>query len=132
VYKKVLLSDYIEQGRKVLQALRRADFHVSEAFWYDLPESDEWRLILAAPKVDDLGPLQAYTILDKVLRRIRSPLSVGEISLFSPASSQYRELRRDALGPYRLETAPATGRARGGIAFQDACLYNLPSPVQSR
>ena len=124
--------DYVKQGRKVLQALHQTDFQVSEAFWYDFPESDEWRLVLASPKVDALGPLRACTVLDKVLRRIRSALTVGEISLFSPASSEYRELRRDALGPQSIGNGPATGRSQGGMAFRDAYLYNLPSPVRSR
>ena len=131
MYKKILVGDHIKHGRAVLEALQRNHFTVTEAFWYDVPDLDEWRLIIASPMVREVGPTQAYTVLDKVLRQIRSPLSLSDISLLSPLSSEYQRFRQAALGPGRSGMGPATGRSHG-VTFQDAYLYNLPAPVQTR
>jgi hypothetical protein len=131
VYKKILVGDYIEHGRAMLETLQRNNFTVTEAFWYELPDLDEWRLIIASPMVHLVGPTKAYTVLDRVLRQIQSPLSLGDISLLSPLSSEYQALRQAALGPGRLGMGPATEHAHD-ITFHDAYLYNLPASVQTR
>ncbi|MEO7649561.1 MAG: hypothetical protein ABIZ80_03770 [Bryobacteraceae bacterium] len=132
MYKKILVADYIQHGRDIIGALRNARFPITEAFWYDFPELDEWRLILASPIVHVMGPLEAYTLLNRVLSEIGNPLSVSDISLFSPVSSEYRALRIAALGPGRLRAGPATGRRKQDISFNDAYLYSLPSLVHAR
>ena len=43
VFKNRLVGEYIDSGRAVLEALRRKKIPVTEAFWYDLPERDQWR-----------------------------------------------------------------------------------------
>ena len=120
--KNRLVADYIDHGRAVLEALRRDKFPITEAFWYDMPEAGEWRLIIASPMAHVVGPIQAYTILDRALKRIRSPLSLSDISVLSPLSSQFQSLREEAVGPGRPGMSPAAG----GIAFHDAYLYSLP------
>ena len=123
--KNRLVADYIDHGRAVLEALRRDKFPVTEAFWYDIPEAGEWRLIIASPMAHIVGPNQAYTILDEALKKIRSPLSLRDISVLSPSDSQFQSLREEALGPGKPGTGPATGYSRG-ITFPDAYLYALP------
>jgi hypothetical protein len=125
VLKNRLVAEYIDHGRAVLEALRRDKFPITEAFWYDIPEAGEWRLIIASPMAHTVGPIQAYTILDRALTKIRSPLSLSEISVLSPLSSQFQSLRQEALGPGR----PGMGQAAEyapGITFHDAYLYTLP------
>ena len=78
-----------------------------------------------------VGPIRAYTILDRVLKKIRSSLSLNDISVLSPLSSEFQSLREEALGPGRLGMGPATGHAAGVITFHDAYLYTL-SPVRTR
>jgi hypothetical protein len=125
VLKNKLVAEYIDQGRTVLEGLRRDKFPITEAFWYDIPEAGEWRLIIASPMAHTVGPIQAYTILDRVLKRIRSPLSLSDISVLSPQSSQFQSLREEALGPGRPGMGPAPAYARG-VPFRDAYLYTLP------
>jgi hypothetical protein len=125
VLKNRLVADYIDHGRAVLEALRRDKFPITEAFWYDMPEAGEWRLIIASPVARTVGPIQAYTILDRALTKIRSPLSLREISVLSPSSPQFQSLREEALGPGKPGTGPATGYSRA-ITFPDAYLYALP------
>lgn len=131
--KNRLVAEYIDHGRAILEALQRDKVPITEAFWYDIPEVGEWRLIIASPMAGDVGPIQAYTILDRALKKIRSPLSLRDISVLSPLDSQFQSLRQEALGPGRPGMGPANGHAPGGISFHDAYLYSLPlKPVSAR
>jgi hypothetical protein len=124
VLKDRLVADYIDHGRTVLEVLRRDKFPITEAFWYNIPEVGQWRLIIASPMAHIVGPNQTYAILDRALTKIRSPLSLSDISVLSPSSYQFQSLRQEALGPGTPGTGPATGSRE--IAFPDAYLYALP------
>jgi hypothetical protein len=84
--KTALVEPYIEDGRRLIDALERAEFPISAALWYYFPESDDWRLVVASSLVDRLGPLQAYNQVQKVLATLPPDfsLSLKEISVVSP------------------------------------------------
>ena len=78
--KTILVERDLEEGRRLLErldvkeaetapasgrtraaTLPRTKVPVQAAFWWYLPESQEWRLIIATPLVDSYGPLSVYT-----------------------------------------------------------------------
>ena len=79
MYKKILVSELIDEGQRLLEALRRQRFPVVAALWSYIPESLEWRLILVTPTVEHTGPMAAYT-------RVQHP---GDYLTFSPDTHRY-------------------------------------------
>jgi hypothetical protein len=67
--KAILVEQDIDGGRKLVQALDSAGFPVVAALWNYLPEDDSWRLLIASPKVNELGPRGAYEAIQDVLRK---------------------------------------------------------------
>ena len=131
MFKNRLVGEYIDNGRAVLEALRRKKIPITEAFWYDIPERDEWRLIIASPMVYRVGPIEAYTVLQGILNKMGSPLSLSDISFLSPLSPEFRRFREEALGSSRSGKDSAN-EADHDLTFNDAYLYALPRTVQGR
>ncbi len=129
MYKKILVKEYIDHGRALLYALSELGpvFPITEAFWYEFQDPLEWRLVIASPIIDHLGPIHAYTVIQNIFQRDKIPLSLDEITLLSPSSTDFQELRRMALGPGRMRTGPAMGPAHD-IRFSDAYLYTAVAP----
>ena len=57
----------IGDGRRLLNALNGDKFRVTAALWLLDAASQEWRLVLCSPVLRRLGPMGAYTRLQKVL-----------------------------------------------------------------
>lgn len=64
---ETLVSEDIKQGKAVLAALDKAKIPVRTAFW--LYAEEKWTLVLATIYVDSFGPLTAYHLIQKALRR---------------------------------------------------------------
>ncbi|GAG05740.1 unnamed protein product, partial [marine sediment metagenome] len=83
--KTVLVEKAIEDGKKLIEALDKADFQVEAAMWFYLPDSDEWRLFIASPFVETNGPTEAYGFIQPVLANLKlSEISLRNISVLSP------------------------------------------------
>jgi len=68
VVKESLSNEMIESGKSVLEDLDRRRFRVDAALWLYVTDSNEWRLLLATPKVHIDGPKKAYKRLLQTLR----------------------------------------------------------------
>jgi hypothetical protein len=44
MFTKVLVKEQIDAGRQFWNALRNAKIPITEAFWYEFPSSQDWRL----------------------------------------------------------------------------------------
>ena len=106
----------------------RPDVRVRAAFWWYFPESQEWRLVIATPLVDEVGPLSAYGRIQAELNAI-SPsltLSLQNISLISPKDERVKAFKK------QLKIAPNPGGVRfthsalNGTYIEDAYVYRLP------
>lgn len=120
-------------GWKFLRALYRpphkANFRLKGAFWLYYAESEDWRLVLASPLVDERGPLETYRLLQEVLFEFQSSdLDLQNTAVISPADRIVKALRREmqivTWSPYFR----FTGSALGGGYIDDAYVYKLPPP----
>jgi hypothetical protein len=114
-------------GRRRLSVVGASHFRVKAAFWWYLPDSLEWRLVIATPLVDEKGPLAAYKDIQKVL--IWHPdlnLSLQNISVLSPKDERVKAFNK------ALKIAPNTVGVRftrsalNGTYVEDAYVYRLP------
>jgi hypothetical protein len=124
MYKKVLVEDLINDGRLLVEALDRNRFPITAAVWYDFPEA-QWMLVIASPIVDQVGPMAAYTRVQRVLQTVQSSrLTLSDISLISPLSQEFQNLRLLLTTPGRLGRSAASGGART-LVFEDAYVYRM-------
>ena len=59
-----------KEGELLLRALDSAGLPVTSAFWYRVPDTGEWRLVLASPIIREKGPDFAY---EKIQRALSDP-----------------------------------------------------------
>ena len=131
MFTTILVGENISYGKTLLEKLPSFGFPVVEAFWYQFPDSGSWRLVIASPRLQKLGPLAAYTALRDILRKIKSRLSISEISFLSPNSPRYQDMRNAAFGPGGMGVGAASGVSRD-IVFSDAYLYAVPAGARTR
>lgn len=113
-------------GRKRLTFGGPSHFRVKAAFWWYLPESAEWRLVIATPLVDEKGPLATYKDIQKVLTwhpELNLPLQ--SISVLSPKDKLVKLFQK------AMKMAPEpvgvrfTRSALEGTYIEDAYVYRL-------
>jgi hypothetical protein len=63
------------------------------ALWRFLTDEEEWRLLIASPKVNELGPLAVYAVIQDALFKQRIDLPLHRISVISPDEPLVAELR---------------------------------------
>jgi hypothetical protein len=113
-------------GQKVLDTLDAAKFNVPVALWIRRGEDDErWRLLLASPLYDSLGPGEAYHKLVKTLWSgnydwVRSP-----IQLQTTRQPLVRELRKIFGKAADLAGMRLDGQMIGDTWVEDAYVYRI-------
>jgi hypothetical protein len=122
-----LVEKGIPEGKRLIEALDKADFQVQAAIWFYFTDSGEWRLLIASPFVEKNGPMKAYNSVQGVLEKLSPPpgISLKDISVVSPKHHLITLLRR-AIG---------TGPGISGIRFtrnvinntliEDAYIYRI-------
>jgi hypothetical protein len=117
----------IEFGRNLWQRLRNStEFPIQGIFWLMEPEAGEWLLVIASPKVDRLGPRDAYRELAALTGDIpANSRQLLKIKLISPKDPMY-----EAMGSVFAQTASVEGARLGntmvgGIFIDEAYLYEI-------
>jgi hypothetical protein len=117
----------IDRGRRVIAALSRARIPVAVALWAFTSEPEEWRLTIATPLVDELGPLAAYEKVRKALQRtgLQDEFPLMRIFLRSPKDRVLRSLQKEshALANLGREDYRLVNAAIEGSFVEDAYLY---------
>ncbi len=116
--KRKLVEELISDGATLLGELDRKHFPVESMFWVHLPVEDYWRLIIASPFVAQHGSAAGYRLLNEFFGEVDlAGITLEDISLVDPASSQFRSLYSLAGGSARLAPGPAW------LEFEDAVVY---------
>jgi len=129
--KNSLVEADVLAGKRLVTALSvppySSVFKLQAAFWLYDHESQEWRLFLATPLVDEFGSLAAYTNLQQPLRSIQpTDLSLENISVSSPRKPLVKAIKRGSRIANGAEVIRLTRNTIGGIYIEDAYVYKLP------
>lgn len=126
MYKKVLVSELIEEGQRLLEALRRNRFPITSALWHYIPDSLEWRLVVVSTAVDQNGPMASYGRVQRALGII-SPmrLALSDIALISPNSQEYQALRQVVGAPGCFTGTVPAAPVLHNVVFEDDYIYQL-------
>jgi len=117
----------IEFGRKMWQSLRNnKDFPIQGILWLWEPETGEWHLVIASPKVDTLGPRDAYRELAAVTHDIPADSRQRlKIELISPKQPMYQALRSVFARTASVEGARLGNTQVAGMFIDEAYLYEV-------
>jgi hypothetical protein len=117
----------LEFGRKLWQRLRNSkDFPIQGTFWLLEPEAGEWLLVIASPRVDALGPRDAYRELAALTDDIPADSrQLLKIKLFSPRNPLYEALRSVFAQTASVEGARLGNTMVGGRFIDEAYLYEI-------
>lgn len=125
-----LSDEMIEAGDALMRHLDASHIGVSAAFWFLMPETEAWRLFLAMPVVQKLGPRASYRLLLRAIHK-QSPsapkLALHDITVVEedhPLVVLFTRLLRarpDAVLHARLARCMING-----VFIPDALVYRLP------
>lgn len=93
-------------AEQLVRGLIRRGVQVTAAAWVHLPESDQWRLVLAMPTAEEQGPAAAYAQIGAVLlEESIVDLPVYDVTAIRPGDPFVPPITRAA--PARPSAAPA-------------------------
>lgn len=82
---KILVDKYIKEGKMLLKNLDKNKFPVKAALWLYDSNNNNWKYLIATPKVDEKGPLQVYkTIRNYLVHQGENHISLNDIRAVSP------------------------------------------------
>ena len=117
----VLVDEDIKRGRQTLQALDDAGVRPKAAFWRYLPESSDWRFVVALPTFNQDGPLRVYDQVRRILKQRQIELPVWRITVLGTDDPVARWARRRVRGA-RVDVRSSTGAADDTLV-EDAYIY---------
>lgn len=129
--KPTLVDADMKAGEALLSKLDEIKFDVRAAFWFYIPDSEEWRLIFASPAVDKKGPKEAYEKVQSQLPELREELeqdyelSLQNISVVGPNDDLVKLLKT------AVKTGPGVSHIRfarnviNNVFIEDAYIYRV-------
>lgn len=126
-YVETLEATDIAFGKVLWNALRgNKSFPADGAFWHFQSESGRWHLLIASPRVDQIGPREAYRELLDITRRMSVESDqFMRIELISPMQPLYQALRSVFGTTASVEGSRLGSTQIGGRYIDDAYLYEI-------
>jgi hypothetical protein len=126
-YVEALSGIDIEFGKTLWRTLRgNPTFPVEGALWLSRSESDIWHLLIATPRVDEVGPRKAYEELSRITRGIPTDSAqLLRVELISPRQPFYQALRAVFGKTASVEGARLGNTQIAGMYINDAYLYEI-------
>jgi hypothetical protein len=126
-YVETLTGIDIEFGKKLWQSLRsNKTFPFQGIFWLFQMESSIWHLLIATPRVDAVGPRNAYAELAEITKHISTDSNqLFKIELISPKHPFYQALRSVFAQTASVEGTRLGNTQIGGMYIDEAYLYEI-------
>jgi hypothetical protein len=114
-------------GKKLWNALRvDKTFPAKGMLWLFDSKTNEWRLLIASPRVDVIGPRKAYEELLRITNGlVLDSEQLQRIALISPSLPLYQALRSVFGKTESVEGARLGNTQVGGMYIDDAYLYEI-------
>ena|SRR6266545_2440799 len=91
----VVIGPDLNEGQRLLDRLEHDGIPVAAALWYLEPGSTHWRLIISSPLFENLGPLDAYEVIQRSLARLEGTrLALDDTAARPPSEPIVRALRK--------------------------------------
>ena len=125
-YVDALTTWDIDFGRQLWQGLRNNKiFPVQGALWL-LESENGWRLLVATPRVDEVGPKKAYEELGSITRGVVPGANQAlKVELISPQLPLYKALRGIFGNTASVEGTRLGNTQVEGMYIDEAYLYEI-------
>jgi hypothetical protein len=116
----------LDYGKQLWNALRNNKAFPAQGVLWLLESESGWRLLIATPRVDEVGPRKAYEELAQITRQ-SGPFApqYPRIELISPRVPLYEALRSVFGKTASVEGARLGNTQVGGMYIEDAYLYEI-------
>ena len=126
-----LVSEFIEDGKRIIEQLPQDGFEVTAGFWLKAAEEGQWYFYIVSPVADQERLNEAYRQLYTLIQQMPEPHWIDPLAvkLIGPS----HPLARDVLGIHERAAGPKTrpirwdGNVLGNISVEGAYLYPLPA-----
>jgi hypothetical protein len=121
-----LVSEDIRSGASLVTALLASNFRVSAALWIHDPNTDDWRLVIASPEVQELGKERSYRRVQEVLQKgdVPARIDLSRVILLSDEDPEVEYLRSLSRGERATSLViPFSERIVAGRAVDSGYLY---------
>ncbi len=128
MYLTMLGAADIEYGTRVTELLKLEKVPFNGSLWIFMTNAGEWRLMIATPLVDQIGPAKTYQRLITALKNVRTAESADllrRLWVVSPKEKLYKALRgvfgkaKDVTG-MRISNSSVEG-----IPIEDSYFYQV-------
>ena len=128
VVKDPLTQSMIRAGAELTRKLDEVRWPVVASLWFYLPESNQWKLILASPSVRSEGPKKSYEKIQAALASVpnlEGALALSDIGVTDPEDPLIALLR------VAITTGPTVSGMRftrnviNGHFIEDAYIYRI-------
>ena len=124
--KAALVNMDVETGTKMLRALDGADLKVRVALWAQLPEYQDWRLILSSKEFDRARLRDAYGRVSQALDAAGIPLEqIPPLLILSMTTPFVRTLRKIFGKAKSVEGMRLGGQMIGDRFLEDGYVYRI-------
>ena len=126
-----MVDRWLEDGKRLIERLDRVGLIVDAALWFYFSESEEWRLVIATPKVDTEGPRSAYAKIAEAIAAIGEPFSIdlSQITAVSPHHPIVTSLRKFFVTRKNAILGNKINKlVLDDIYFEDAYMYRSSPP----
>ena len=130
-----LVSDLIDDGRRIAEQLPHEGFEVTAAFWLKSAEDGQWYFYIVSPVAEPERLNDAYSRLFTLIRRMPQPHWIDplEVRLIGPSHPMAKDvlaIRSRAPGP-NASAIRWGGNLLGNVSVEGAYLYPLPAAASS-
>lgn len=129
-----LVTEYVEGGARLLKAMDQAGLDVCAALWLYTSETSTWRLIVATPKLEQLGPRAIYRKIQSMLAELEPPgnIALDDISVVNPESNLIKSLRHTVkTKPDEIRKIVFTNNSINNVFIEAAVIYRMSKTVQT-
>ena len=125
------LVEMVNDGRKLIDAMKNGGIDVSSAFWAKAGDDEVWYLYIASPVVDAVGVTEAYRRLHPIIRQLQDQqfsIDPFEIKLISPQSPMVQGAAK--LSENYKGITRSGGTQLGGVSVAGAVIYPPVLPAK--
>jgi hypothetical protein len=126
-----LVSDLVEDGKRIVEQLPQNGFDVTAAFWLKAADDGQWRFYIVSPDAVHERLNKAYQRLFTLIGAMPQPhwLDPLEVKLIGPNSALAKDVLAIHARASGFKGSPIRwgGTQVGNISIEGAYLYPLPA-----
>ena len=123
-----LVNYELEEGQRLIDALKAGGISGDSALWIYSSEKEKWQLMLTSNLYDRQGPLKAYDEILSVFRQVQPELKIDWTALVavSPKHELIQSLRElQKVWNLDLSGRRMTNNMMNNMLIEDAYIYQI-------